>query len=96
MFKVDDSPSMPSVREYSRAEETGSAGGDGVGLLSQLLAFGLWKRDACQHRASSMFGLTNVVISVPLPALRDAPMVRQCDGDAADCTELPSRVRRLF
>ncbi|CAN8298131.1 unnamed protein product [Cochlearia groenlandica] len=34
-----------------------------------------------EYEASSMFDLTNVIISVPLPALRDAPGVRQCDGD---------------
>ena len=28
-----------------------------------------------------MFDLRNVVISVPLPALRDAPSVRQIDGE---------------
>ncbi|XP_048607764.1 coatomer subunit delta [Brassica napus] len=34
-----------------------------------------------EYEASSMFDLTNVTISVPLPALRDAPIVKQCDGD---------------
>ncbi|RID68004.1 hypothetical protein BRARA_C00194 [Brassica rapa] len=34
-----------------------------------------------EYEASSMFDLTNVIISVPLPALRDAPIVKQCDGD---------------
>ncbi|CAG7891222.1 unnamed protein product [Brassica rapa] len=34
-----------------------------------------------EYEASSMFDLTNVIISVPLPALRDAPVVKQCDGD---------------
>uniref|UniRef100_A0A1J3FXI9 Coatomer subunit delta n=1 Tax=Noccaea caerulescens TaxID=107243 RepID=A0A1J3FXI9_NOCCA len=34
-----------------------------------------------EYEASSMFDLTNVIISVPLPALRDAPNVKQCDGD---------------
>ncbi|XP_010452406.1 PREDICTED: coatomer subunit delta [Camelina sativa] len=34
-----------------------------------------------EYEASAMFDLTNVIISVPLPALRDAPSVRQCDGD---------------
>ncbi|KAL1204044.1 Coatomer subunit delta [Cardamine amara subsp. amara] len=34
-----------------------------------------------EYEASSMFDLNNVIISVPLPALRDAPSVRQCDGD---------------
>ncbi|KAL6999923.1 hypothetical protein U1Q18_001076 [Sarracenia purpurea var. burkii] len=34
-----------------------------------------------EYEASSMFDLQNVVISVPLPALREAPNVRQIDGD---------------
>ncbi|ESQ40411.1 hypothetical protein EUTSA_v10013243mg [Eutrema salsugineum] len=34
-----------------------------------------------EYEASSMFDLTNVIISVPLPALREAPEVKQCDGD---------------
>ncbi|CAA0400732.1 Coatomer subunit delta [Arabidopsis thaliana] len=34
-----------------------------------------------EYEASSMFDLTNVIISVPLPALREAPSVRQCDGE---------------
>ncbi|KAK6934738.1 Mu homology domain [Dillenia turbinata] len=34
-----------------------------------------------EYEASSMFDLRNVVISVPLPALRDAPNVRQIDGE---------------
>ncbi|CAN8257122.1 unnamed protein product [Cochlearia groenlandica] len=34
-----------------------------------------------EYEASFMFDLTNVIISIPLPALRDAPSVRQCDGD---------------
>ncbi|KAG9138718.1 hypothetical protein Leryth_021036 [Lithospermum erythrorhizon] len=34
-----------------------------------------------EYEASSMFDLQNVVISVPLPALRDPPNVSQIDGD---------------
>ncbi|KAG4973794.1 hypothetical protein JHK87_030615 [Glycine soja] len=34
-----------------------------------------------EYEASSLFDLRNVVISVPLPALRDAPSVRQIDGE---------------
>ncbi|KAJ0077090.1 hypothetical protein Patl1_36201 [Pistacia atlantica] len=34
-----------------------------------------------EYEASSMFDLRNVVISVPLPALREAPSVRQIDGE---------------
>lgn len=34
-----------------------------------------------EYEASSMFDLQNVVISVPLPALRDAPNVKQIDGE---------------
>ena len=34
-----------------------------------------------EYEASSMFDLRNVVISVPLPALREAPNVRQIDGE---------------
>ncbi|KAM6551408.1 hypothetical protein CsatB_001216 [Cannabis sativa] len=34
-----------------------------------------------EYEASSMFDLRNVVISVPLPALREAPNVRQVDGE---------------
>lgn len=34
-----------------------------------------------EYEASSMFDLRNVVISVPLPALRDPPNVRQIDGE---------------
>ncbi|CAM8909731.1 unnamed protein product [Rhodiola kirilowii] len=34
-----------------------------------------------EYEASSMFDLRNVVISVPLPALREAPQVRQIDGE---------------
>ncbi|KAL9273196.1 Coatomer subunit delta-like protein [Drosera capensis] len=34
-----------------------------------------------EYEASSVFDLRNVVISVPLPALRDAPNVRQIDGE---------------
>ncbi|KAH7569662.1 hypothetical protein JRO89_XS06G0234400 [Xanthoceras sorbifolium] len=34
-----------------------------------------------EYEASTMFDLRNVVISVPLPALREAPNVRQIDGE---------------
>ncbi|XP_062103448.1 coatomer subunit delta-like [Humulus lupulus] len=34
-----------------------------------------------EYEASSMFDLWNVVIFVPLPALREAPNVRQVDGE---------------
>ncbi|CAI9267995.1 unnamed protein product [Lactuca saligna] len=34
-----------------------------------------------EYEASSMFDLQNVVISVPLPALREAPNVKQIDGE---------------
>ncbi|KAK4800419.1 hypothetical protein SAY86_020906 [Trapa natans] len=34
-----------------------------------------------EYEASSMFDLRNVTISVPLPALREAPNVRQIDGE---------------
>ncbi|XP_031250572.1 coatomer subunit delta-like [Pistacia vera] len=34
-----------------------------------------------EYEASSMFDLQNVVISVPLPALREAPIVKQIDGE---------------
>ncbi|XP_074285200.1 coatomer subunit delta-like [Silene latifolia] len=34
-----------------------------------------------EYEASSMFDLQNVVISVPLPALRDAPNVTQAEGE---------------
>ncbi|XP_047340360.1 coatomer subunit delta-like [Impatiens glandulifera] len=34
-----------------------------------------------EYEASSMFDLQNVVISVPLPALREAPNVSQIDGE---------------
>ncbi|KAK8567772.1 hypothetical protein V6N12_006345 [Hibiscus sabdariffa] len=34
-----------------------------------------------EYEASVMFDLRNVVISVPLPALREAPNVRQIDGE---------------
>ncbi|WCJ32284.1 Coatomer subunit delta [Euphorbia peplus] len=34
-----------------------------------------------EYEASSMFDLRNVVISVPLPALREAPVVKQIDGE---------------
>ncbi|KAJ4955749.1 hypothetical protein NE237_012532 [Protea cynaroides] len=34
-----------------------------------------------EYESSSMFDLQNVVISVPLPALREAPTVRQIDGE---------------
>ncbi|GLT67258.1 hypothetical protein SLA2020_395790 [Shorea laevis] len=34
-----------------------------------------------EYEASSMFDLCNVVISVPLPALREAPNIRQIDGE---------------
>ncbi|KAM7470321.1 hypothetical protein LguiA_008504 [Lonicera macranthoides] len=34
-----------------------------------------------EYEASSTFDLQNVVISVPLPALREAPNVRQVDGE---------------
>ncbi|KAF1878809.1 hypothetical protein Lal_00047481 [Lupinus albus] len=34
-----------------------------------------------EYEASSMFDLQNVVISVPLPALREAPSVKQIDGE---------------
>ncbi|QHO53609.1 Coatomer subunit [Arachis hypogaea] len=34
-----------------------------------------------EYEASSMFDLQNVVISVPLPALREAPSVNQIDGE---------------
>ncbi|XP_068656487.1 coatomer subunit delta-like isoform X2 [Aristolochia californica] len=34
-----------------------------------------------EYESSSMFDLQNVVISVPLPAVREAPSVRQVDGE---------------
>jgi hypothetical protein len=34
-----------------------------------------------EYEASSMFDLRNAVISIPLPALREAPTVRQIDGE---------------
>ncbi|KAJ9559274.1 hypothetical protein OSB04_013888 [Centaurea solstitialis] len=34
-----------------------------------------------EYEASSMFDLQNVVVSVPLPALREAPNVKQIDGE---------------
>ncbi|KAH7516228.1 hypothetical protein FEM48_Zijuj10G0113000 [Ziziphus jujuba var. spinosa] len=34
-----------------------------------------------EYEASAMFDLRNVVVSVPLPALREAPGVRQIDGE---------------
>lgn len=34
-----------------------------------------------EYEASTMFDLQNVVISVPLPALREAPNVKQIDGE---------------
>ncbi|KAL5555225.1 hypothetical protein UlMin_037461 [Ulmus minor] len=34
-----------------------------------------------EYEAASMFDLRNVVISVPLPALREAPNVKQVDGE---------------
>ncbi|XP_058748694.1 coatomer subunit delta-like [Vicia villosa] len=34
-----------------------------------------------EYEASSMFDLRNVVVSVPLPALREAPSVSQIDGE---------------
>ncbi|XP_041011125.1 coatomer subunit delta-like [Juglans microcarpa x Juglans regia] len=34
-----------------------------------------------EYEASSMFDLQKIVISVPLPALREAPSVRQIDGE---------------
>ncbi|XP_010552893.1 PREDICTED: coatomer subunit delta-like [Tarenaya hassleriana] len=34
-----------------------------------------------EYEASSMFDLRNVIISVPLPALREAPNVKQIDGE---------------
>lgn len=34
-----------------------------------------------EYEASSMFDLQNVVISIPLPALREAPNVKQVDGE---------------
>ncbi|CAK9165403.1 unnamed protein product [Ilex paraguariensis] len=35
-----------------------------------------------EYEASSMFDLQNVIISVPLPALREAPSVKQIDGES--------------
>lgn len=34
-----------------------------------------------EYEASLMFDLRNVVITVPLPSLREAPNVRQIDGE---------------
>lgn len=34
-----------------------------------------------EYEASEMFDLNNVVISIPLPAHREAPSVRQIDGE---------------
>jgi hypothetical protein len=34
-----------------------------------------------EYEASEMFDLQNVVISIPLPALREAPRVKQIDGE---------------
>lgn len=34
-----------------------------------------------EYEASDMFDLHNVVITVPLPALRESPSVRQIDGE---------------
>lgn len=34
-----------------------------------------------EYEASDLFDLQNVVISVPLPAIRDPPTVNQIDGE---------------
>lgn len=34
-----------------------------------------------EYEASELFDLQNVVISIPLPALREPPSVRQIDGE---------------
>ncbi|XP_037414669.1 coatomer subunit delta-3-like [Triticum dicoccoides] len=34
-----------------------------------------------EYEASDMFDLHNVIVSIPLPALRDAPSVKQIDGE---------------
>jgi hypothetical protein len=34
-----------------------------------------------EYEASEMFDLHNIAISIPLPALREAPSVRQIDGE---------------
>ncbi|KAH9612486.1 hypothetical protein KSS87_009935 [Heliosperma pusillum] len=49
-------------------------GGDGVGLLNDTYV-------SIEYEASSTFDLQNVVISVPLPALREAPNVTQIEGE---------------
>ncbi|KAI8022562.1 Coatomer subunit delta [Camellia lanceoleosa] len=56
------------LKDSNRPFPTGQST-DGVGLLN------------IEYEASSMFDLQNVVISVPLPALREAPSVRQIDGE---------------
>ncbi|KAL5550684.1 hypothetical protein UlMin_000860 [Ulmus minor] len=66
-------------------------GGDGVGLLKWRvqstnesmvpLTSGNETYVSIEYEASSMFYLQNVVISVLLPALREAPNVKQVDGE---------------
>jgi hypothetical protein len=34
-----------------------------------------------EYEASKSFELQNVIIHIPLPALRDVPMVNQVDGE---------------
>nr|KJB15154.1 hypothetical protein B456_002G164000 [Gossypium raimondii] len=77
------------LKDPNRPFPTGSAGdAAGVGLLKWRMQINCWPSVSgnetyvsIEYEASAMFDLRNVVISVPLPALREAPNVRQIDGE---------------
>ena len=57
-------------------------------LFTQLSAVNCWPSVSgnetsvnIEYKASKMFDLRNVVISIHLPALREQPSVRQIDGE---------------
>ncbi|KAI8554985.1 hypothetical protein RHMOL_Rhmol05G0138500 [Rhododendron molle] len=75
------------LKDPNRPFPSGQAG-DGVGLLRWRMQINCWPSVSgnetyvsIEYEASSMFDLHNVVISVPLPALREAPNVKQIDGE---------------
>ncbi|KAK2631362.1 hypothetical protein EUGRSUZ_L03022 [Eucalyptus grandis] len=69
-----NSESILSLEDPNRPFPTGQAG-DAAGL-----GLPKWRMQSTDE-SSSMFDLRNVVISIPLPALREALNVRQIDGE---------------
>ncbi|XP_062118698.1 coatomer subunit delta-like [Humulus lupulus] len=89
-------PTTTGLKDLNRPFPASTGDAAGVGLLkwrmqsidesmvpltSRPSVFGNETYVSIEYGASSMFDLWNVVISVPLPALHEAPNVRQVDGE---------------